>query len=134
MQARFLEAVGRADEAILLYQDVARDEERIARRLDRARRKPEAAVNWVSAASCWRQARHQTKAIQLLDKVLARPEISDTLRAEVIALRQEWSERSREEGRRTIPGIFRNGTVYPLEKISIAEGAVVTITLPSVHG
>jgi hypothetical protein len=134
VQARFLEAVGRFGEAVALYQEVARDEEEIARQLKKTRGQAEAAVNLVSAASCWRKARHQANAIRLLDEVLAIQAIPDALRDEVNALRQEWMERPTEDARHIIPGVFRHGAVYLLEKVSIAEGTVVTITLPTVHG
>jgi hypothetical protein len=134
LQARFLEAVGRAEEAAALYKEAAQDEEKIAAQLKKSGHEVEAAVNLVSAASCWRKANHQVRAIRLLDKVLATQGIPGALRREAETLRQEWSELSARDVRPTIQGIFRNGAVYPMEQVSITEGTVVTITLPTTHG
>ncbi len=92
MQARSIEAAGRFDEAVVLYQTVARDEEKIARHWNEAGKPSEAAVNQISAASCWKKAGDHDKAIRLLDKVLATEGIHNKLRWEVKALRQEWIE------------------------------------------
>lgn len=89
-KALFIENTGQLEEAKKLYIEVATEEEWIAAQLSQAGRMSDAAVNLISAASCWNKVAERSKAIALLEEVLKIPDIPDALKAEIIAIRQRW--------------------------------------------
>ncbi len=114
VQARFLEATGNKGQAASLYQGIAESEIWIAEQLKEFGRSAEAAVNLVSAASCWQKLGLQDKAVGLLDEVLSIQEIPVSLKNEVNSLRGEWDKPS---------NVSINQATYHKEKKSLTQKA-----------
>src|ERR1051326_7125709 len=80
MQAQFFEATGALNEASSQYQQVARDEEWIGNELRRNGSHIDAAINLLSAASCWHKCGNYLRGLRLLNEVLSISGISESLR------------------------------------------------------
>lgn len=100
LEARMLDDSGRHNEAVKLFEQVAKEEEQIAKHLRKAGRDLDAAVNLVSAASCWQKAHNTPSALALLDEALMIGEIPENFRREIDTFRATWLPQSSQKALR----------------------------------
>lgn len=127
IQAQFQQSIGQNAEAARLFLEAALLEERLANNYRQTGDSDDAAISLFSAASCYKNAGHFGKAIDLAEEAASLTSSTDFAQ-EIRQFREQCLSLLTPSGGRTIRGIVRNGAVHPFDSDVLTEGELVTIT------
>ena len=128
IQAQFQQALGQHIEAVRLFLEAARLEEKLADGFRQAGKAEDAAISFFSAASCYKNAGRVAEAVACTTTALSLTSAIG-FAEEIRRFRDECQPTPSPTGPRTLRGVVRNGAVYPFEPGLLTEGEAVTITL-----